>query len=364
MKILLISKEWFPKDSTGLGISAKTHMEIFKKKGHEVKTISKNNKSLTDFQINFYNLFHFLINYFYFRNKAKSIINDYNPDLIVIESLQTVISELFLSLKYKKKTRVILLSHGISILPYKWNFKYLLRFLIYLFYLPLVYLFLKKVDIFYSLNLTNKSNRHLDEKVYKLSKKNGKIIKYFNTSRFEDNQKVYREQKNKIISCFGYIGEIKNQKNFIKIAEYFKNEKIIFRIIFQKFDENYLKSCKSICNRKELNNVHFINGNNIDIKSMIEESHLIVNTSITEVFPLSLVEGISMSIPFVSYNCGNISFLKGGLIAENYIEMQKHIELLMNNDFFYKKISQEGENFYKNNLSNNLLNKKFDEIYI
>ena len=37
----------------------------------------------------------------------------------------------------------------------------------------------------------------------------------------------------------------------------------------------------------------------------------------------------NLNIPFVSYDKGNISFLKGGLIAQNNSEMINNIELLI-----------------------------------
>lgn len=362
MKILLVSKEIYPEDSTGLGISTKSHYDILKEKGYILKLVSRNHKKCSDFNIIIKNIFHFIINFFKLKKKATKIINDYDPDIIIVESLQTLISELFI-ISNNNKRKVILISHGVSIFPYKFNLKYILRFLIYLPYLPILFILLKRVDNLYSLNWTKKSNRHLDDKIFNLLKKE-KIIKYFNTSRFEKTKKTISTVDYKIISCFGYIGEIKNQKNFLKIAEYFKNEKIKFKIIYQSFNYNYLKECEKICEKKLLKNVQFIDGSNLDINLLISESYLIVNTSITEVFPLTLVEGISLNIPFASYDKGNISFLKGGLIAKNEIEMLKNIELFINNEFFYKKISKEGGDFYTNYLSNSLLEKKFDSINV
>ena len=66
---------------------------------------------------------------------------------------------------------MILISHGISIYPYKISTKYIFRFLVYLFYLPFLFILLNKVDLFFSLNWTNKSNRHLDEKNFQIIKK-------------------------------------------------------------------------------------------------------------------------------------------------------------------------------------------------
>ena len=362
MRILLVSKEMYPDDSTGLAIAAKSHYDILKKKGYTIKVVSRNKKKNTDFNLNIKNLLHFIFNFISFKKKAREIINNYNPDLIIVESLQTLISELFLVSNHKKK-KMILISHGISIYPYKITTKYIFRFLVYLFYLPFLFILLNKVDLFFSLNWTNKSNRHLDEKIFKLLKKN-KIVNYFNTSRFEKKGSFKDKSANKILSCFGYIGEIKNQKNFLHIAEHFKKENIMFKIIYQNSDYNYFNKCKKICKKRNLNNVQFIDGKSIDIEMLIKESYLIVNTSITEVFPLTLVEGISLNIPFVSYDKGNISFLKGGLIAQNNSEMINNIELLINNEFFYERISKEGADFYLNNLSNDLLEKKFNLLKI
>ena len=340
MKILLISKEWYPNNSTGLGISSKLHLDILKKNGFLVKTVSKNIKYKTDFCLEFSNFFKFLLNFFFLKNKADKIVSEFKPDLIIIESLQTWISELFLTLKYKKKTKIILVSHGVSIFPYKLKIRYLLRFIIYLFYIPLLFFFMKKIDLLYSLNWTDKCDRHFEEKIFKLFNKKNKIIKFFNTSRFEIDKNIQISKKKKIISHFGYIGEIKNQKDFLKIAEEFQNTDITFRIIFQSYDYKYLKFCNNYCKAKKLNNIEFINGNNINISQKIKESYLTINTSITEVFPLSIVESISLGIPFVSYNTGNTSSIKGGLIVKDISELKQNIKLLCSNNFFYNQLKK------------------------
>jgi glycosyltransferase involved in cell wall biosynthesis len=352
VKVLLISKEWHPKEQTGLGISSKLHLDILIKNGFLVKTVSKNPKNGTNFCLNFSNFLHFLIKFFSLRKKANKIIKEFEPDLIIIESLQTWISELFLTLKYKNNTKIILISHGISIFPYKLKIKYFIRFMIYLFYLPFLFFLLKKVELFYSLNWTNKCNRHLDEKLFKLINDKKKIIKYFNTSRFEGQSNNKINKKRIIISNFGYVGEIKNQKDFLKIAEEFKDTNIIFRVIFQSCDDNYLKSCKNFCKIKKLHNVEFMDGNNVDIHEKFNESYLTVNTSITEVFPLSIVESISIGVPFVSYDTGNTSSIKGGLIAKDFFELKRHVKFLCYNNFFYNKLKIQGVQYYQDNLNN------------
>ena len=46
MRILLISKEIYPDDPTGLGISTKSHCDILSKKGHILKVVSINEKKI------------------------------------------------------------------------------------------------------------------------------------------------------------------------------------------------------------------------------------------------------------------------------------------------------------------------------
>ena len=359
MKILFVTKELYPENSTGLGISSKLHLDILRKK-FIVKTVSKNKKELANYSLNFQNLFELFLNFFSLKKKANKIMNDFNPDIIILEGLQTVISEFFLILDKRKTTRIFLISHGLSIFPYRINLRYLFRFIVYLFYLPFLYILIKKVNVQFSLNWTNKSNRHIDDKIYKLSNKKSKIVKYFNTSRFEKYNLTKISSSIKIVSCFGYIGEIKNQKDFLNLAEKLKKLNVHFRIIYQDFDEKYLKQCKKICENKKLKNIFFIDGNKTDLKIMMQETSLIVNVSLTEVFPLTLVEGISMGVPFVSYDTGNISFLKGGLLSKNIKDLTQNTELLLKNEFFYKKISEEGKEFYLSTLSNNLLVEQFE----
>ena len=46
MRILLVSKEIYPDDSTGLAIAAKSHYDILKKKGYTIRVVSRNKKKM------------------------------------------------------------------------------------------------------------------------------------------------------------------------------------------------------------------------------------------------------------------------------------------------------------------------------
>ena len=70
-----------------------------------------------------------------------------------------------------------------------------------------------------------------------------------------------------------------------------------------------------------------------------------------------------MGVPFVSYDKGNISWMKGGLIAKDYLELERLVKLLINNSFFYDKISIQAKTFYTKNLSNALLEEQMKDFY-
>ena len=100
-KILLISKEWAPLNKTGLGYASSEHAKILAENGNKVVTVGIKNTEL-DHKIQIKNIFNFLINYNFFLKKIDSILENEQPDFVVIETLQTLISELFI-LRAKKK---------------------------------------------------------------------------------------------------------------------------------------------------------------------------------------------------------------------------------------------------------------------
>ena len=90
-KLLLVSKEWSPKNKTGLGFCSSLHEIIFKDVGFQVATVSLNNLD-KNFNLQLEGFIHFLFNPIFFLKKSESVIKNFKPDFIAVESLQTVIS--------------------------------------------------------------------------------------------------------------------------------------------------------------------------------------------------------------------------------------------------------------------------------
>jgi hypothetical protein len=210
-KLLLVSREWSPKNITGLGFCSTLHERIFNDVDFEVATVSSDNRD-KNFNLELKGFFHFLFNPFYFLKKSETIIKNFKPDVVVVESLQTVISEIFIYLAKKNKVKSVIISHGISILPYNYKIKYIVRSIIWVFYLPFLFFLIKACDVFLSLDPDSNNSRHLDVQLFKKNI-NKQVIKYNNSSRFEKYKKdlVIVEPKRKTILCVGYINRCRLQ---------------------------------------------------------------------------------------------------------------------------------------------------------
>jgi hypothetical protein len=360
-KILLISKEWSPKRATGLGFASSKHEIIFKELGFSVVTVSSNDSS-KDINFQLKSLMSFLLNPLYFLRKAEFIIKETKPDLIIVESFQTVISEIFLYVSKKKNSvKSAVISHGVSIFPYNKKIKYYFRFFLWLIYLPILSYLIKKCEFFFSLDLNSKNDRHLDTLLFK--RENKTLIKYNNFSRFENYKKIIFESKNKKkVLCLGYINHIKNQIDIVEIAKETSDLDIEIRIVFKDYNKNYLDTLRKKIYIAGVKNIYIINESETDIYREISESWLLINTSITEVSPLSLIEGNSLCKMFLSYDVGSLDKFKGSIINKNKNQIIFNMRSLYNNSFFINKFESIGFEDYKKNYSIDALKKNFNKI--
>ena len=180
--------------------------------------------------------------------------------------------------------------------------------------------------------------------------------------------------KKKNIFNIGIISNINPDKNIellIDIVKNINNKKIKFILVGKLFSSqiNYF--------RNELNLLDEIKNNikwhkNIDDpKEIIKSFDLYICTSKNESLPLSILEALSMSIPVISTNVGDVSYvlnkIKCGFIAKpnckNFVEK---IKILYSNRNKLKKLSINAKknilkNFnikdYKRSLENELFKK-------
>jgi len=146
MNILFVSKEWEEINNTGLGIAASRHLKILKDLNYNINTVSLNEK-FTDHNLELKNFISFIKHPIRTIKKANLILDKTKPDIIIIEGLQTLISEIFLLLSFKKKIKSVLFIHLFLIFPYKKKIKYFLRYFAWLPYIPLLKYMLTHINI-------------------------------------------------------------------------------------------------------------------------------------------------------------------------------------------------------------------------
>jgi glycosyltransferase involved in cell wall biosynthesis len=359
-KVLLVSKEWSPYSATGLGFATSLHESILKELNFTIITVSSNDSSKNvNFKLK--GLLNFLLSPFCFISKAEFIIKKYKPNIIIVESFQTIISEIFLYVANKNSIKSIVISHGVSIFPYSKKIKYYLRFLLWLIYLPILSYLIKKCDFFFSLDLNSKNDRHFDTFLFK--NENKTLIKYNNFSRFENYKKMIFESKSKkIVLCLGYINHIKNQIDLLEIAKKTSDLDIEIRIVYQYCDKNYLNTLRKKIDSCGIKNISIIHESKTDIFKEISQSWLLINTSITEVSPLSLIEGNSLSKMFLSYDVGSLDKFRGSIINKNKNQIIFNMRSLYNNSFFINKFESVALEDYKKNYSIEALKNSFKKI--
>lgn len=80
-----------------------------------------------------------------------------------------------------------------------------------------------------------------------------------------------------------------------------------------------------------------------DINTYVKKAKLYLLTSTWEAFPISLVESMATSVPFISSNVGIVSFLSGGVVAHNIHEYVDWIEKFVNNPELRAKFGKRGK---------------------
>ena len=153
-----------------------------------------------------------------------------------------------------------------------------------------------------------------------------------------------------------------SQIDLIEIAKKTSDLDIEIRIVFNDCNKNYLNILRKKIDIAGVKNISIINESETDIFREITESWLLINTSITEVSPLSLIEGNSLSKMFLSYDVGSLDKFKGSIINKNKNQIIFNMRSLYNNSFFINKFESIGLEDYKKNYSIDALKESFNKI--
>ena len=82
---------------------------------------------------------------------------------------------------------------------------------------------------------------------------------------------------------------------------------------------------------------------------MFKVASLYLVSSMLEQYSISIIEAMSLGVPFISTNVGNARLLPGGKTINNVNQLHIHIDMLLDNMEEYKEYSKKGKSFAYNN---------------
>lgn len=159
-------------------------------------------------------------------------------------------------------------------------------------------------------------------------------------------------QKDKYAIFVGNYDSRKNQKDLIK-AFYMSDIPDDFSLILiGSNDNNYYHECellrddmnKSVVNR----NVQLLYGlSRKETISYIKNAYVVLMASKWEAYPISIIEGLASSVPFISTNVGCVKYLPGGVVVNSIEEMSYWISMLVKNQEITDSLGLAGNIYAK-----------------
>lgn len=239
------------------------------------------------------------------------------------------------------------------------------------------YSFVKKIignirwGIFYKKNMNNIKKFdgfiHLHEKDYS--------YKYFINKKINHNYVLY----NAVEASF-FDNDIEKNNSIINVGTFAKNKNQLecLEVFYKSYLNDYklvlIGSAKNkyyellVKRKKELDNIYGFR--NVEIYAdidrnktvnLIKGAKIYLLTSLSEKFPVSLLEGMAAKCAFISTNVGIVKYLPGGIIVNNREELINALNLLSDS----KSLEEYAKKAYSFACENNRIDlqvKKLENI--
>lgn len=373
MNILITVSTYYPKKD-GVQNVTQYMAEGLAKKGHNVKVVTSNRGVNIPFEehnlvkiqrINLYTRFGL---YFGSKKEYVKLIDEEasKADVIINVCTQNAFTDLILNRLGKYSCRKILYLHGM------FNFKFSIvdfsgletfcnkiwKELRWFFYYLNNGKNFKEYDVVTQLHDKDYANLFFKNKYNIESTIIGNAISEdFLSVRNEIN---FEKPFEKYVIYVANYGDLKNQKLAIK---QFLNSNIssnIGLVLIGSSENKYYKSLKKLESniRKKMkiakNHKPILMLSNVDrkyISSYVSNAYLTIMTSKKEVFPMSIVESISVGVPFICTNVGIVKYFLGGIVVNKNDDFKFWIEYLCGNHKMRELLSNVCVRFYKDNFS-------------
>ncbi|QWD48025.1 glycosyltransferase family 4 protein [Polynucleobacter paneuropaeus] len=350
MRIMVVSRSWPAYERSGVSLAAHKHTQMLIDAGHELYIVG----SHAAIEQEVLNAQKYYVpssgsGALYAPTKVDEqllshTMNTIKPDLIILEAWQTALTEACIDIASKQHIPTLMISHGISIHPYNNGVRHWIRYLAWLpyqwFCLPSR---IKKITAITALDLQVSSPRFydrdlarsLDKPVFELSNSPALKISPF---------KARSERKNQIL-VLGYFSEVKNQLRALAILKDLPQS--ITMLLVGKKEGAYYQTCQGYVKQHNLGaRVVFCEDHEMDLAKECSQSMIVLQTSITEALPITLLEAMASGTPFVATSVGAASTLPGGIHADQLSQQVQSIKQLFSDQLLWNQLAEQGKAAY------------------
>lgn len=149
-----------------------------------------------------------------------------------------------------------------------------------------------------------------------------------------------------------YYNQIKNQLGILE--EYYRTGITDYAMVFigpskNDYYDKVVAANKDFEKKYGEHSVLFLTGvDRAYISDIIGNAKLYLVGSTIEQFSIAMIETMAKGVPFVSTNVGNAKTLPGGLVVDDIKEMNKKIQLLLQDNELYQTLSVDGHHYVRN----------------
>jgi glycosyltransferase involved in cell wall biosynthesis len=352
LKILLISTHWPSNQRSGVSLAAIQHAQILIDEGYALSIVGSHPAVLSEsigakkkYYVDSCGSAALYSNARVDSIALEATINNADPDLILIESWQTALSDAAIKIGSTMGRRVMMISHGVSVHPLSWLPRDIGRSIAWLHYLFLLLpRLISKLCVLTTLSLSSQSKRFYDRD---LAFKHGiPVLPLFNKAVHIQSRYIQRKDRKQQVLVVGYFSYIKNQLTALRLAKELAPQ-IQFKFVGEKSGKYYEHCINFVRSSGIESHTTFENDKECNLSEEIAQSSLVLSTSLTEALPITLLESMAAGTPFIASNVGAVSDLQGGVtISGDLQEYKSAILKLLSDQQLWQSYSDSGRVYY------------------
>lgn len=171
-------------------------------------------------------------------------------------------------------------------------------------------------------------------------------------------------KKEKYIINVSNFCQRKNQLQCVKIFEKSNLPEEWKLVLVGSRKNSYFEEIKNYCETKldsEMRDrvVLYVGISRDETIELVKKASVYIMTSLWEAFPISLLEGMAASVPFVSSDVGIVKYLEGGVVAHTIDEFAGELKKLTEDEMYRTNLGAEGREAAKQKYK---ISKKVDQL--